>query len=81
MSDKLILESILLLLKSTTEVYVHASLESSNKTVHNTFKSCLDEILKLQFETFNKMNDYGYYKITNIDNKTIISSLRKLESK
>ncbi len=81
MNDKTILESILLLLKSTIEVYVHGTLESSNKTIQNTLKNCLDETIKMQFETFNKMNDYGYYKITNLDNKTIIQTLRKLESK
>ena len=36
MNDKLIMESILLLLKSTVEVYVHGTLESSNKIVHDT---------------------------------------------
>ncbi len=80
MNDKLIMSSLLLLLKSTVEVYVHGTLESSNKTIHNTLKNGLDEIMKMQFQTFMKMQECGWYKITNIDTKTISKSLSKLES-
>ena len=38
MNDKIIMENMLLLLKSTVEVYVHGSLESTNKIVHNALK-------------------------------------------
>ena len=34
-NDKIFLDSYLLLLKSTVEVYVHGTLESSNKKVRN----------------------------------------------
>ena len=78
MNDKLIMESILLLLKSTVEVYVHGTLESSNKTIHSALKNGLDEIMKMQFNVFNKMKDCGWYKITNIDSKTINQTYRKL---
>ena len=79
MNDKLILESTLLLLKSTVEVYVHGTLESSNETVQSTLKHGLDEIMKMQFDTFNKMKEYGYYKVSNIDSQTIEDSLQQLE--
>ena len=78
MNDKLVLDSILLLLKSTVEVYVHGTLEASNKTVHSTLKNGLDEIMKMQFDVFNKMNECGYYKINNINTDTIVKSIRKL---
>ena len=45
MNDKTILESILLLLKSTIEVYVHGTLESSNKTIQNTLKNTIESQL------------------------------------
>ena len=80
MNDKLIMESILLLLKSTVEVYVHGTLESSNKTVHDTLKSGLDEIMKMQFDAFNKMQEAGWYKITNVDANCINKTIRKLEA-
>ncbi len=80
MNDKLIMESILLLLKSTVEVYVHGTLEASNKTIHSTLKSGLDDIMKMQFEVFNKMNECGWYKLNNLDSKKINETLNKLAS-
>ncbi len=79
MSDKLILETILLLLKSTVEVYVHGTLESSNKMVHDTLKSGLDDIMKMQFEIFESMSKRNFYKIKNINTSTIKQTLKSLE--
>ncbi len=81
MNDKLIMESILLLLKSTVEVYVHGTLESSNKIIHSALKNGLDEIMKMQFDVFLKMQEAGWYKITNVDTKTINQTYKKLQTK
>lgn len=81
MSDKLLLENMLLLLKSTVEVYVHGSLESSNKAVHNVLKHNLDEIIKMQDELYNKMTEYGWYVVKNIEAKQVKQSLKKLNQK
>lgn len=81
MNDRLLLENMLLLLKSTVEVYVHGSLESSNKPVHNVLKHNLDEIIKMQDELYNKMTEYGWYVVKNIEAKLIKQSLKKLEQK
>lgn len=80
MNDKLLLENMLLLLKSTTEVYVHGTLESVNKEVHDTLKNGLDEILKLQHELYNEMIKSGWYTIKNVEDKEINKVLNKLES-
>ncbi len=79
MNDQILMENMLLLLKSTTEVFVHGTLESFNRPVHNVLKAGLDEILKLQDMTYNKMVESGWYKVQNIDTKTIKQSLKKLE--
>ena len=55
MSDKVLLNSYLLLLKSTVEVYVHGTLESSNKDVHNLLKESLNKTLDMQNNTYNEM--------------------------
>jgi len=81
MNDKIIMENMLLLLKSTVEVYVHGSLESSNKPVHNALKSNLDEIIKMQDELYQKMTECGWYVITNIDVKQIDKTLKKIQKK
>ncbi|MCI8671461.1 MAG: spore coat protein [Bacilli bacterium] len=80
MSDKVLMENMLLLLKSTTEVFVHGSLESSTKAVHNVIKNGLDDIIKLQDDLYNKMTECGWYKVQNVESKCIKQTLRKLES-
>ena len=81
MNDRLLCENMLLLLKSTVEVYVHGSLESSNKPVHNALKNNLDEIIKMQDELYNKMTENGWYVISNIQPKEVAKSLKKLKQK
>lgn len=80
MNDQLLMENMLLLLKSTTEVFVHGSLESSTKAVHNVLKNGLDEILKLQDDLYNKMTECGWYNISNVEAKTIKQTLKKIQS-
>ena len=77
MSDKVLMENMLLLLKSTTEVFVHGSLESSTKAVHNVIKNGLDDIIKLQDDLYNKMTECGWYKVQNVESKCIKQTLRK----
>lgn len=78
MNDRLLMDNILLLLKSTVEVYVHGSLESTNKLVHNVLKSNLDAIIKMQDETYKEMTNNGWYVVENIQAKEISKALKKL---
>lgn len=78
MNDKLLMDNILLVLKSTVEVYVHGSLESSTKEVHNVLKNNLDEIIKMQDETYKKMTENGWYIVENIQVKEITKTINKL---
>ena len=48
MNDRLLIENLLLILKSNTEVFVHGTLESSNEDVRKVMNSCLDNTLKSQ---------------------------------
>ena len=79
MNDRLLMDNILLLLKSTVEVYVHGSLESTNKPVHIVLKSNLDEIIKMQDDTYKKMTENGWYVIQNVQVKDIDKTLKKLK--
>ena len=78
MNDQMLLDSYLLLLKSTVEVYVHGTLESSNKKVRNLLKSSLDNILSMQEKTYDKMTEYGFYKVENINSENITKTINKL---
>ena len=80
MNDQMLLDSYLLLLKSTVEVYVHGTLESSNKKSRNLLKKCLDETMSMQASTYDLMANYGYYKVKNIDSNTISQTITKLNN-
>jgi len=81
MNDKLIMENLLLLLKGTCEVYVHGTQEASNKIIHDVLKSGLDDMLKMQFDVYNKMTEFGWYTIQNIEAKEIDKTIKKLQNK
>lgn len=80
MNDKLNLENYLILLKGTTEVYVHGTIESSNKDVRSLLKNSLNKILECQENTYNKMNELGYYETEEISPDEISNTLNKLTS-
>ena len=78
MNDKLLLENYLLILKATTEVYVHGTLESANDDVRSLLKLGLDETLEHQSRLYNEMVSYDYYIVDNINPSVIDSTLNSL---
>lgn len=78
MSDQLLLENMLLILKSNMEVYVHGTLESSNTPIRENLHYGLVNTLKLQEDLYNEMTDCGWYQIQNIDAKDINKVLKKV---
>ncbi len=81
MNDQLIMDNYLLILKSTVEVYVHGTLESSNNDVRMTLKDNLNEIMTCQARTYDEMTKYGWYPVNNVDTSTITQTLNKVMSK
>ena len=71
MLDQLLMDNYLLVLKSTVEVYVHGTLESSNEDIRESLKECLNDTLTHQANTYDEMTKYGWYNIKNIE-KTVI---------
>lgn len=80
MDNKLIFENYLLVLKSTIEVYIHGTLESSNNMVREIIKTGLNETLINQSKTYELMKQKGWYSPSNISNITISNTINKLES-
>lgn len=80
MENKLIFEEYLLILKSTVEVYVHGTQESANSDVRNILKESLNNILRMQGDTYNLMADNNWYQVDNISLDNINKSLNKLEN-
>ena len=80
MNDKLLMDNYLLVLKSTVEVYVHGTLESSNQDIKELLKQGLDETMSAQARTYDEMTKYGWYKINNIQPTEIKQTLNKLQN-
>ena len=77
-NDMLLLNNYLLVLKSTVEVYVHGTLESSNEEVRNILKTGLDETLKHQSNVYDEMVCNDYYVVENINPSIIEKTLNTL---
>ena len=80
MNDKLIMENYLLILKSTVEVYVHGTLESSNEDVRDALKANLNDILTCQAKTYDEMTKNGWYKANNVQVDVIQKTLDKVQN-
>lgn len=80
MNDRLLMDNYLLILKSTVEVYVHGTLESSNKDIRDLLKEGLDETMKHQAKTYDEMTKYGWYQINNIQKEKIKETLNKVQN-
>lgn len=78
--DRLLMENYLLVLKSTVEVFVHGTLESSNQDIRSTLKSGLDDIMSCQAKTYDEMTKYGWYPVNNVDKNMIKQTLNKVQS-
>ena len=81
MNDQLIMDNYLLVLKSTVEVYVHGTLESSNNDVRNALKDNLNDIMNSQADTYDLMTRYGWYPVNNVNSNMISNTLSKINSK
>ena len=80
MNDRLLMDNYLLILKSTIEVYVHGTLESSNQDIRELLKSGLDETLTAQANTYDLMTRYGWYNVQNVESTTINQTLNKVQN-
>lgn len=78
MTDQQLMDNYLLLLKSSVEVYVHGTLESSNKDIRDLLKCCLDSTMQHQADTYDEMTNCGWYKINNVKETEITKTLNKV---
>jgi len=78
MNDQLLMDNYLLVLKSTMEVYVHGTLESSNNKVREVLKCGLDETVKHQANTYDEMTKYGWYTVNNVKVSVIKQTLNQV---
>lgn len=77
MEDKLIMDNILTQLKSSCDLLLHASIESSTANVHAAFKQSLDDSLCMQNEIYAKMSAKGWYPETSAEQQKINAAKQK----
>ena len=80
MTDQLYFDNYLMILKSSVEVYVHGTLESSNDEVREVLKHGLDETMKHQARVYDEMTKNGWYTICNVESKTIKQTLSTIQN-
>ena len=80
MIDQLLMDNYLLILKSTIEVYIHGTLESSNKNIRELLKYGLEETIKHQANTYDKMTEYCWYTINNVKKNVIKETLNTIKN-
>ena len=81
MNSKELMTNYLSLLKSNVEVYIHGTIESSNKKVKNCLKNSLNNTLDSQEKTFNIMVNENMYQVSNIKPSDINKTYKKVYSK
>ncbi len=80
MDDQKLMDNYLLILKSTVEVYVHGTLESSNQDIRYLLKLGLDETMEHQARTYDEMTQKGWYVIKNVKASEVKQTLSKIQS-
>ena len=81
MNDQLLMDNYLLILKSTVEVFVHGTLESSNQSIRELLKAGLDNTMKNQADTYDLMADCGWYEINNVKASDVRKVFNKVKNK
>jgi spore coat protein CotF len=81
MNDRILMDNYLLILKSTTEVYVHGTLESSNEPIRELLKAGLLNTLTNQSDTYDIMTTFEWYKVNNVKESDVKKILNKLKNK
>ena len=77
MDDKLIMDNLLTSVKSSCDLLLHASIESSTANVHTAFKQSLDDSLCMQNDIYAKMSAKGWYPETKAEQQKIDQAKQK----
>lgn len=81
MEDRDLMEKELLIIKGVCDLYLHGTIESSTKEVHDAFKCALNESLDIQNKIYNLMKEKGWYKTEDVDQNKITMTKQKFIAK
>jgi len=77
MEDKDLMEKELLIIKGVCDLYLHGTIESSTKDVHDAFKCALNESLDIQNKIYNLMAEKGWYKMEAAEQNKLAAAKQK----
>lgn len=80
MTDQTLMNNYLMILKSTVEVYVHGTIESSNNDTRELLQNHLNNTLISQNDTYSLMTEYGFYQVNNVASSVINETYNKVSS-
>lgn len=80
MNDQLLMDNYLMILKSTVEVYVHGTLESSNQDIRELLKAGLDNTMTNQADAYDEMTNFGWYTISNVKSSEVKKTYNKVKN-
>lgn len=80
MEDKQTMENILLAAKGVCSLYMHGTLEASDKQVHQAFDRALSESLAMQDDIYQKMTAKGWYSTEQAEQQKIEQVKQKFSS-
>lgn len=79
MDDKNLMENMLQLEKGVCDLYMHGTLESSDKDVRRVFNKALNDALCLQESIYGKMESKGWYSTEQVDNTKMTQAKQKFQ--
>lgn len=77
MSDRDLMEGLLLSVKGAGDLYLHGTIESSTEKVRSAFDSSLTRSLQMQKQIYDKMSQKGWYAKTNVEQQKICQTQQK----
>lgn len=78
--DKYLLEGLLWDTKVLSDLCLHGTIESSTPEVHSLFESSLKDILTMQNEIYKKMEENGFYQVTQVEKTKIMETKSKFDA-
>lgn len=80
MTDKDLMQDILLIEKGVCDLYMHGSIESSTDNVHQAFKTALNNSLCMQDSIYDQMTAKGWYTSQQAEQKKIDNVKQKFNT-
>ncbi len=80
MSDRDIMENLLLTTKGVCDLYMHGTLEASTANVHQAFNTALNDSLCMQDNIYKEMQSHGWYSTEQAQPQQITKLKQKFAS-